>query len=377
MIKKITGLLLLLASSLALAVPAAYVHEMTGSGSVTTKGQSRPLELGGLLESGDVISVAKGGSMTVKFEDGQIVALQENSRFAIEKYEYNQKKVAESSAVMSLLSGGMRFITGVIGGTRKEAIAMKAGTATIGIRGTDVAITIAGVEYVVTVQNGGIVLSLPNQPTAAINQGQGAAGSANQAVRPVPVIQLSRNQLNAVAAVTNKDLPGNTPNNPRAQSALVKEVDAAKRLAETAAKPGATAQEKAEAAAAAQKVQQAIVAALQATQAAIQTALAAGAPQAAATGTGATAGTQPGVTPQRATQSEAQQIVNTVNAALPTDQKMDVKQIQQLEQQINLPATPTGTTAPLTDQQINTLQTLDTKIQNILSPPCSVSCSGV
>lgn len=377
MIKKITGLLLLLASSLALAVPAAYVHEMTGSGSVTTKGQSRPLELGGLLESGDVISVAKGGSMTVKFEDGQIVALQENSRFAIEKYEYNKQKVAESSAVMSLLSGGMRFITGVIGGTRKEAIAMKAGTATIGIRGTDVAITIAGVEYVVTVQNGGIVLSLPNQPTAAINQGQGAAGSATQAVRPVPVIQLTRNQLNAVAAVTNKDLPGNTPNNPRAQSALVKEVDAAKRLAETAAKPGATAQEKAEAAAAAQKVQQAIVAALQATQAAIQTALAAGAPQAAATGTGATAGTQPGVTPQRATQSEAQQIVNTVNAALPTDQKMDVKQIQQLEQQINLPATPTGTTAPLTDQQINTLQTLDTKIQNILSPPCSVSCSGV
>jgi hypothetical protein len=47
---------------------------------------------------------------------------------------------------MSLLSGGMRFITGVIGGTRKEAIAMKAGTATIGIRGTDVAITIAGVS---------------------------------------------------------------------------------------------------------------------------------------------------------------------------------------------------------------------------------------
>jgi hypothetical protein len=137
MIRKLTGLLLLLASSLALAVPAAYVHEMTGSGSATTKGQARPLEVGGLLESGDVISVAKGGTMTVKFEDGQIVVLQENSRFAIEKYEYNKQKVAESSAVMSLLSGGMRFITGVIGGTRKDAIAMKAGTATIGIRGTD------------------------------------------------------------------------------------------------------------------------------------------------------------------------------------------------------------------------------------------------
>ena len=34
MIKKFLGLVLMLVSSMALAVPAAYVHEMTGSGSV-------------------------------------------------------------------------------------------------------------------------------------------------------------------------------------------------------------------------------------------------------------------------------------------------------------------------------------------------------
>jgi hypothetical protein len=375
MIKKITGLLLLLASSLTLAAPAAYVHEMTGTGSVTSKGQSRPLEVGGLLESGDVISVAKGGSTTVKFEDGQIVALQENSRFAIEKYEYNTKKVAESSAVMSLLSGSMRFITGVIGGTRKEAIAMKAGTATIGIRGTDVAITIAGVQYVVTVQAGGIVLSLPNQPTAAINQGQGAGGSTNQAVNAVPVITLSRDLLNTLTAVTAKELPGNQPGNPRASGALVKAVDDAKKLGEDAAKPGATAQQKADAAAAAQRVQQAIVAALQATQTAIQTALAAGAPQTAATGTGATAGTQPGVTPKPNNVSEVQQLVRTVNAALPSDITLNAGQVRQLELNILNPAK--FTTTPLTGDRSEALEKLDTTIQNILSPPCSVSCSGV
>ncbi len=392
MIRKLTGLLLLLASSLALAVPAAYVHEMTGSGSATTKGQARNLAVGGLLESGDVISVNKGGSMTVKFEDGQIVVLQENSRFAIEKYEYNKQKVAESSAVMSLLSGGMRFITGVIGGTRKDAIAMKAGTATIGIRGTDLAITIAGVNYVVTVQDGGIVLSLPGQPAASVSQGQGAAGATNQPVAPRPVIQLSAAQIAAVASTVGKPVPATNPVGVAQQATLVATVERATNLAKAAQAPNATDAQKAEAAAAAQQVQQAIVTALQATQAAIQTALTAGAPQTTATGTAPKAATQPGVTPPRATQTEVQQIVTTVNAALPPAQQLNQQQINQIQQQIapTLSTQPTTTsttttttqTQTLTTEQQQILQQQDTTIQQILQPPpiqqqptCGNSCS--
>lgn len=391
MIRKLTGLLLLLASSLALAVPAAYVHEMSGSGSATTKGQSRALAVGGLLESGDVISVAKG-TMTVKFEDGQIVVLQENSRFAIEKYDYNKQKVAESSVVMSLLSGGMRFITGVIGGTRKDAIAMKAGTATIGIRGTDLAINIAGVNYVVTVQDGGIVLSLPGQPVASLNPGQGAAGATTQPVVPRPVIQLSAAQIAAVAPTVAKAVPATNPVGVAQQATLVATVERATNLAKAAQAPNATEAQKAEAAAAAQQVQQAIVASLQATQAAIQTALTAGAPQTTATGTAPKAATQPGVTPPRATQSEVQQIVTTVNAALPPTQQLNPQQINQIQQQIaptlsnqptttQTPGTPSPTTQPLTTEQQQILQQQDTTIQQILQPPitqpptCGTSCA--
>lgn len=398
MIKKLTGLLLLLASSLALAVPAAYVHEMTGSGNATTKGQARSLAVGGLLESGDVISVDKGGSMTVKFEDGQIVVLQENSRFAIEKYEYNKQKVAESSAVMSLLSGGMRFITGVIGGTRKEAIAMKAGTATIGIRGTDLAITIAGINYVVTVQDGGIVLSLPGQPAASVNQGQGAAGATTQPVAPRPVVQLSAAQIAAVAPAVAKAVPATNPVGVTQQATLVATVQRATELAKAAqdAPPAQKAAAEAAAATAAQQVQQAIVASLQATQAAIQTALTAGAPQTTATGTAPKAATQPGVTPPRATQTEVQQIVTTVNAALPPTQQLNQQQINQIQQQIAptlstqptttsttpTTTTPATTTQTLTTEQQQTLQQQETTIQQILTPPpivqpptCGNSCS--
>jgi hypothetical protein len=330
MIKKFLGLVLMLVSSLALAVPAAYVHEMTGSGSAATAGKSRALAIGGLLESGDVISVDKGGSMTVKFEDGQIVVLQENSRFAIEKYDYNKKNVAQSSVAMSLLSGGMRFITGVIGGTRKEAIAMKAGTATIGIRGTDLAINIAGVNYTVTVQNGAITLN-----AVPISTGQGATGQTSAPVVPVPVITLPAAAIAAVAATVQKAVPPTNPVGVSQQSTLVQAVAKATALAATAQAPGATDAQKAEAATAARQVQEAVVATLQATQQAIQAAVQAGATSATATGAPAKSGTTPGATPPVG-KSETQQAVDTVkaiNAVLPEAQKLNATQINQLDQQ--------------------------------------------
>ena len=376
MLKRILGVLLMLASTAVLAVPAAYVHEMTGSGTATTKGQPRALTTGGLLESGDVISVAKG-TMTLKFEDGQVVVLQEKSRFAIEKYNYNKAKVAESNVVMSLLSGGMRFITGVIGGTRKDAIALRAGTATIGIRGTDLAINIAGVTYVVTVQNGGISLSLPGQPAASVAQGQGATGATNRPVQAVPVIQLSAAVLAAVAPTTTRAVPGSQPVGVAQQASLVAKVEQAKQAAEAAktASPAEKAAAEQKAAQAAQEVQQAIVSALQATQNAIQAALAGGASSTSAVGSAPKQGAQPGAQPQRAA-SEVQQIVTTVNAVLPPAQQLDGAQINQLQQQLapQLTTQPT-TTAPLTTDQQTILQQQDSIIQQILAPPCGTSCS--
>ncbi|MBI5107800.1 MAG: FecR domain-containing protein [Rhodocyclales bacterium] len=388
MIRKILGLFLMLVSSVAFAIPAAYVHEMTGSGTAATGSQSRSLAVGGLLESGDVISVAKG-TMTLKFEDGQIVVLQENSRFAIEKYNYNKKKVADSNVVLALLSGGMRFVTGVIGGTRKDAIAMRAGTATIGIRGTDLAINIAGVNYVVTVQDGGIVLSLPGQPAASVVQGQGAAGATNQPARPVPVVQLSAAVLAAVAPAVQKAVPGTNPVGVQQQATLVQAVENATKLAEAAktAPPAEKAAAERAAAAAAQQVQQAVVGALQATQQAIQAAVNAGATSGTATGAPATSGGTGAGVKATVGKSETQQAVDTIkaiNVILPAAQKLDAaaitqvetqaaqQQQQQVQQQLQQqPAAPAPT--PTAEQQV-ILNALPTIIVPPPAPP--TTCGG-
>jgi len=255
MMKRILGLLLLLVSGAALAIPAAYVHQLEGDARASTKGVSRVLQVGSTLEAGDEVSVGKG-SATLKFEDGQIVALQERARFSIVNYQYNKAKVAESNVVLSLLRGGMRFVTGVIGGTRRDAITLRAGTATIGIRGTDVIMLLdAAGQVLATVQDG--VVSFTNQGvTAALNAGQGTTAPPNQPPAPGrPVGQLPPGIVGQVADLGQKILPANNPVNVTASADLVKAVadatDKAQKLAaaEKAAAEAKTAAEIAKAAA--------------------------------------------------------------------------------------------------------------------------------
>lgn len=342
MIKKILGLFLVLVSSLAFALPAAYVHEMSGNGSASSKGNVRALAVGGLLEEGDVINVDKG-ILTLKFEDGQIVVLQEKSRFAIETYKYNKTKVADSNVVLSLLSGGMRYITGVIGGTRKEAIALKAGTATIGIRGTDVVVVIAGAEYVVAMQTGSIELTRRDAPSQIFSQGAGSS--------------LPPAVLNLVSGLTRTATPPTNPVGVAQQGALVSAVQRANAIVND---PTKSTDEKA---AATRDVQEKIITALQATKSAIDQALSGGAPTNVVSVSRGAQGTAPGVPPQTQTQSEVQQIINTVNQNLPPTQQINSAPILQLDLQV-LP--------PLTSQQTTILQDTATLLQAV-----PTTCGGV
>jgi hypothetical protein len=165
------------------------------------------------VESGDVISVGAKGAATIKFEDGQIVALGENSKFAIEKYDYNKAKVAESNVVLSLLTGGMRFVTGIIGGTRKDAIAMKAGTATIGIRGTDVILIVDRSGAVIATVQDGQVSFAARGTVANLVSGEGSTttgvGGRPTAARPVANLPAGVTRQAAVLGTTG--LPANNP----------------------------------------------------------------------------------------------------------------------------------------------------------------------
>ncbi len=206
--------LCLFGSSHAFAAPVAYVHELTGKLQLEY-GRSAPqdLKIGSTIEPGGILSTGDQSSAVVKFEDGQIMAMQPNSRFAVRQYDFVKTNVAKSSAVFELLRGGLRFVTGMIGATNKKAFKLTVGTATIGIRGSDGYAQFDPVTDAVTVAvlAGALAISNP-LGTTGIGVGTFSTSTPNAAPsRPSPLTQATPAVKASLAAVASKTLPINTP----------------------------------------------------------------------------------------------------------------------------------------------------------------------
>ena len=136
----------------------------------------------------------------VKFEDGQIMALQESSAFTVTQYSYNKQNPSASSAAFNFLRGGMRFITGVIGATRPQQVRIAAGNATIGIRGTDAYMSFDAVTQAITaaVNAGAAVLTTPLGATDILVN---TFVTANPTTAPGTAQPIALGPANFVAAV--------------------------------------------------------------------------------------------------------------------------------------------------------------------------------
>lgn len=125
----------LLGTSAALAVPAGKVLVVAGQAVAERAGQELKLFMGAPVESGDVIRVADKSSIQIRFSDESVVSLQARSTFRIDDYRYN-KNPQEDKSAFSIVKGGMRTITGLIGKSNPKNYSVGGSVATIGIRGT-------------------------------------------------------------------------------------------------------------------------------------------------------------------------------------------------------------------------------------------------
>lgn len=118
---------------------AGTVHAVSGSRfeAVQADGRARNLAANGGVREGDLLRTAPDTWARVKFSDGSFVVLEPDSEFKVEQYQHSAQKPDESTGFFSLLKGGLRTLTGLIGKRRPDNYRMRAGTATIGIRGTD------------------------------------------------------------------------------------------------------------------------------------------------------------------------------------------------------------------------------------------------
>jgi len=129
---------------MAQSAPAARIDFAIGDVAAVNKaGLSRPLAKGAQVEQGETINTNNGRAQ-LRFTDGAYVSLQPQSKFRIDQYRFEGKQDGSERTFLSLLKGGLRTITGVVGRTNKKNYQVSTTVATIGIRGTEYTIQYGG-----------------------------------------------------------------------------------------------------------------------------------------------------------------------------------------------------------------------------------------
>jgi hypothetical protein len=310
-IGRVLSLTVLLALPLSSAFAAsAYVHELRG----TMTGQygtaaPRALKIGDTLDAGITLSTGANSTAVVKFEDGQLVVLQPNTRFAVREYSYNSRQVRNSNVVFALLQGGLRFVTGVIGATNRNAFKLNVGTATIGVRGTDGVVTYDDIANIIMAATNAGAIDLQNQGIVTnIATGQFTTGSLAAPLATTVIALATPAVRNSLAQAASVRIPINTPVVVEASARAAAAQEAARVAAIAAAAPGATDAQKALAAQAAElaraTLQTAINEAVNAFNAALQG--------------GAQIPAPPAPTGPAAAQAQQQQLENVLKSLAPT-----------------------------------------------------------
>ena len=180
------------------SAPAAQVAFAVGDvTAIGPNGQSRTLGKGAQIEQGDTVNT-NGGRAQLRFTDGAYVSLQPQSQFRIDQYRFDGKTDGSEKGFFSLLKGGLRTITGLVGRSNKANYQVSTSVATIGIRGTEYTIqygqSVTGTvgEGEINVCNGAGCLSVTNGESYYVQ---------NQEIKPI---------------LTNKrtDLPPPEPTSP-------------------------------------------------------------------------------------------------------------------------------------------------------------------
>jgi len=207
------------------AMASAVVTTATGATQVQTgTAPVRPLRIGDRVNQGDTVSTGPASSLVLKFDDGQVTALTANSRMTVTAFQYSAD-TQRGNVFLSLVSGGMRMVTGLIGKNQPEKVAIRAATATIGIRGSDVSVSLQGGNVLLTVTDGLATFTVGTQ-TVTVSIGTGAFLGPNGQVSQGTINQISANlsgtpeglavltSLGGLQGLTNeinKAVPGTPP----------------------------------------------------------------------------------------------------------------------------------------------------------------------
>jgi hypothetical protein len=127
--------LCMLLSTPSLAAALATVEAVQSPAWRDRDGVTVPLAAGMELKSGDVLRTGSGARTYLMLAEGSRVKLGEGARFTFHSRSLQPEKAFRGA--LDVLAGAFRFTTGKLKKSRQHEVAIRVGTATIGIRGTD------------------------------------------------------------------------------------------------------------------------------------------------------------------------------------------------------------------------------------------------
>ena len=138
------ALSLLMASSVAVAQEdsAGMVVASRGEVIAMSNGGSRELKQGDFIYVADEILTSGRSFAVLQFTDGAKVTVRPDSTLIIEEYLYAGNP--DDAATLSLVSGGLRVITGAMAKTNPENYKVRTPVALMGVRGTEFSIVLCG-----------------------------------------------------------------------------------------------------------------------------------------------------------------------------------------------------------------------------------------
>ncbi|MBL8483782.1 MAG: FecR domain-containing protein [Rhodocyclaceae bacterium] len=169
------------------AAAAAIFETVQGEVKVSDgKGPAQAAEPGRRVNAGSTVQTTAGSRGLLKFDDGHRVLLASNTEFRINEYNYVPDQPSTGKMVLSLLRGALRSVTGLLADRNHSAFALRTPVATIGIRGTDLSVSLTDGAYLKV--DAGAANAVNTGGLIDVNTGQ-IANIANESTKGILVPQ--------------------------------------------------------------------------------------------------------------------------------------------------------------------------------------------
>jgi hypothetical protein len=99
-------------------------------------GAQRPAERATGFREGETIVTRADGMAQLRMSDGSLISVRSDSEMKLERFAYKGEDDSKASFFLSVLKGGLRTVTGLIGKLNRPGYRITTPSATIGIRGT-------------------------------------------------------------------------------------------------------------------------------------------------------------------------------------------------------------------------------------------------